>query len=172
LSEEEPVVSHAERWEVMVAVEQKKLLLSRKVAAAVDISRGCPYASHRHEHEPARPAVLELGQDAPPVLELGQDASLALPPVRARRYRTVPRSSTTLPCHASLVLPPHLTHAVAMVVACAVVVAAAVERDTHAGHSRPPPREREREDAQRKDEVTPHTRGEHEKIKTKWTYRT
>jgi hypothetical protein len=33
-------------------------------------------------------------------------------------------------------------------------------------------REREREDAQMKDEVTPHTRGEHEKIRTKWMPRT
>jgi hypothetical protein len=39
LSEKEPVVSHAERWEVVVAVEQKKLLLSRKVAVVVDVSR-------------------------------------------------------------------------------------------------------------------------------------
>jgi hypothetical protein len=36
LSEEGAAVGHAERWEVVVAVEQKKSSLSRKVAAVIE----------------------------------------------------------------------------------------------------------------------------------------
>jgi hypothetical protein len=59
LSEEEAAVGHAERWEAVIAVEQKKPPLSRKVAtvveggeeeAVIDIPRGRPYAPHRREH--------------------------------------------------------------------------------------------------------------------------
>jgi hypothetical protein len=46
--------------------------------------------------------------------------------------------------------------------------------DTPVACSQPslPPRAREREHAPMKDELTPRTRGEHEKIRTKWTART
>jgi hypothetical protein len=36
LSEEEAIVGHADRWEVVVAVERKKSSLSRKVATVVE----------------------------------------------------------------------------------------------------------------------------------------
>jgi hypothetical protein len=64
--------------------------------------------------------------------------------------------------------PPHLTLVVATIVARAVVVAAATEQ-TRLLPIASRLRAREREDAQTKDELTPRTQGEHEKIRTKWT---
>jgi hypothetical protein len=86
---------------------------------------------HQYEHDATVPHSAALN--------LARTAAAPPPHSRCRRYEhdaAVPRlahvvagTSTMLSC---------LTHAVATVVACAVVVATAAERDTPAAHSRPP----------------------------------
>jgi hypothetical protein len=112
---------------------------------------------------PSHHASLSSGRRrSMPRLSHRRRASLT-PPQRCRRYEhdaTAPRLARTVAGMSTT--PTRLTHAVVTVVAHAAVVAAAAKRV----------REREREDAQMKDEVTPRTQGEHEKIRTKWTPRT
>jgi hypothetical protein len=127
LSEEEAVVGHAERWEAVVVVEQKKSSLSRKVAAVIeggeeeaviDIPRGRPSAPHHRERElAARFAVFDLGEDAWEASghgrrsrTLGSGWLVAPPPCLAHfaagMSMTPPRRALLEPRHCASLAPP------------------------------------------------------------------
>jgi hypothetical protein len=97
-----------------------------------------------YEHDAAAPRLARAA------------TSLALPPVRARRHRaSLTPWRRSWPAPWSWPPPPSET--------CPPHAAGRLRLRVHERE-----RESEREDAQTKDEVMPHTRGEHEKIRTKW----